>query len=102
LRHKGTFKLVHLLPACFVLFQLVVVIAAILFTPLALLLFGLISLVYFTDSLIKNKSIKVALLSVVSSFGQMNGYGSGFIISFWRRIILRKPEFHAFKKNFYK
>jgi hypothetical protein len=32
---------------------------------------------------------------------QLFGYGLGFIKGFVKRIILKKPEFHAFDKTFY-
>jgi hypothetical protein len=56
----------------------------------------------FFDSLQKNKSIRVALLSIPAGFIQLCGYGAGFILSFWNRIVLGRPEFEAFKRNFYK
>jgi hypothetical protein len=54
------------------------------------------------DSTIKNKSLKVGLLSVPAAFVQLMGYGLGFIESWWKRCILKKDEFQAFEKTFYK
>lgn len=102
LRHPGTFKVVHLLPASFVLFELLCVIAATVIHPYVLLLLLVPAVAFFTDSLVKNKSLMVALLSVVAGFGQLNGYGLGFLKAFWKRIVRRQPEFHSFKMNFYK
>jgi hypothetical protein len=56
----------------------------------------------FTDASIKEKSVKIGFLSVVASFVQLIGYGTGFIRAFWKRIILKQDEFEAYKKNFYK
>ncbi len=60
------------------------------------------SLLIFSDSAIKNKCIKIGAFSIISSFIQLTGYGSGFIIAWWKRCILGKDQFSAFEKNFYK
>lgn len=62
----------------------------------------LYSLLIFFDSLLQNRSAKVAALSITASFVQLTGYGSGFIRAWWRECVLGKGEFEAFKKNFYK
>jgi len=62
----------------------------------------LYSLLIAADSFLKNKSLKVALLSVPASFVQLTGYGTGFIRAWWERCILGRGEIEAFKKNFYK
>ena len=63
---------------------------------------GFFALIIFLDSLRLNKNVKVALLSIASSFIQLSAYGIGFIKSFIKRLILGQGEFHAYKKNFYK
>lgn len=62
----------------------------------------LFSLLIFVDASIKEKSIIVGAKAVAASFIQLLGYGSGFLVAFWQRIILKRDEFEAFKKNFYK
>lgn len=89
-RHPGTLKLVHLLPAAFTVSCITIVI------PI------LYSIVIFCDSTIKNRSAHIGILSVPAAFIQLTGYGTGFIKAWWRRCILGKPEFEAYKKNFYK
>ena len=115
-RHPGTLKLVHLLPTVFTLgvigLLLVsllgvlssipigfwgIVISILSLTPL-LLYSGLI----IVDSSIRNHSLLVGLLSVPAAFVQLMGYGLGFIESWWKRCVLKKDEFTAFEKNFYK
>jgi hypothetical protein len=44
----------------------------------------------------------VGLLSIPAAFVQLMGYGFGFIESWWKRCVLKKDEFTAFEKNFYK
>ncbi|MBR3495222.1 MAG: glycosyltransferase [Prevotella sp.] len=117
-RHPGTLKLVHLLPMVFT----VGVIALILMAAVARAMIHydasnwhtwywiclaalspilLYALIIFIDSSIKNKSLKVGLLSIPAAFVQLMGYGFGFIESWWKRCVLKKDEFTAFEKNFY-
>ena len=119
-RHPGTMKLVHLLPAAFTIGVTVLVLIAafgrimmvygnaedfrswyyLVVAALAPLL--LYSLLIFADSSLKNRSMKVGALSVPAAFIQLMGYGTGFLVSWWKRCVLGKDEFHAFEKNFYK
>ena len=66
---------------------------------LPLLLF---SLLVFIDSAIRNRSMKIGLLSIWASFIQLIGYGTGFLRAWWLRCVCgRNEELQAFKKNFY-
>jgi hypothetical protein len=62
----------------------------------------LYSLIIFVHSSIKNRSLWVGLLSVPAAFVQLMGYGTGFIVSWFKRCVLKKDEFSAYEKNFYK
>ena len=117
-RHPGTLKLVHLLPTIFTIGVIALVlvsavgrammhydaanwrswywVCAIPWLPILLY-----SLVILIDSTIKNKSLKVGLLSVPAAFVQLMGYGFGFIESWWKRCVRKQDEFTAFEKNFY-
>ena len=116
-RHPGTMKLVHLLPTVFT----VGVIALILISAVGRALMHyvdrdqfywmcfapwipiiLYSLLICIDSTVKNKSLKVGLLSVPAAFVQLMGYGLGFIESWWKRCVRKQDEFQAFEKTFYK
>ena len=116
-RHPGTLKLVHLLPTVFT----VGVIALILISAVGRALMYYVdrdqfywmcfapwipiiiySLIICIDSTIKNKSLKVGLLSIPAAFVQLMGYGFGFIESWWKRCVLRQDEFTAFERTFYK
>jgi len=118
-RHPGTLKLVHLLPTVFTVGVIALILLAavaramihydapnwhtwywICLAALAPVFFY--SLIIFIDSSIKNKSLKVGLLSIPAAFVQLMGYGFGFIESWWKRYVLKKDEFQAFEKNFYK
>ena len=115
-RHPGTMKLVHLLPTVFT----VGVIGLVLVSAVGRVLMHyddvhrwywlcvcpwlpiiLYSLIILIDSTLRNKSLKVGLLSIPAAFVQLMGYGLGFIESWWKRCVQGKDEFQAFEKNFY-
>lgn len=78
--HPGSLKIVHLLPSCFVLGNVfLVVMALFLKSWLWILPLLVYILCLFLDSLFRNKSIKVAALSIVAAYVQLFGYGLGFI-----------------------
>ena len=89
-KYPDTFKLVHLLPAAFVVGNLLLVIMALFHHWLWLAPILLYCLMVFVDSLIKNKNMKVALLSVPAAYVQLFGYGTGFIEASWNDILRKK------------
>ena len=109
-KYPDSLKLVHLLPTVFTLGVIGLVIVAIfgfilknnwlIICPLALLV--LYCLLLFIDSTIQNKSLKVGLLSIVAGFVQLFSYGTGFLRAIWHNLILKKTDFQAFRKTFYK
>ena len=130
-RHPGTLKLVHLLPTiftlgvigCILLFALGAGLyiegewldanglrpsdnmhqgVGFVFCVLASLPLLFYCSVICIDSSIRNRSLWVGLLSIPAAFTQLMGYGLGFIVSWWKRCILKQDEFTAFEKNFYK
>ena len=100
-RHPGTMKLVHLLPTVFTLGVIGLLIIS-LFWSLACVPIIFYSLIILIDSSLKNKNLWVGILSIPAAFVQLMGYGFGFIESWWKRSVLKKDEFTAFEKNFYK
>ncbi|MGF7078232.1 glycosyltransferase [Mucilaginibacter sp. UYCu711] len=85
-------KAVHFFPAIFTLCVLFTAISNIFNWQIATLcniIAVLIILLIFFHSLSKNKSVKIAFLSVVASFIQLTAYGLGFMQDFWKRIILK-------------
>lgn len=100
IRHPGTMKAVHMLPAIFTVGCAVLILAA-MFCAISLTPLLLYALIVFIDSFTKNKSLKVAVLSIPASFIQLVGYGTGFIVAAFKRYVLRSKEFEAFKDNFY-
>ena len=122
-KYPESLKLVHMLPAVFTLGVFVLMLLLLLGIglgvsiqtgmlqvelPLGVMLCSLAvlpllcyALLIVVDSCLKNRSVKVALLSVPASFIQLIGYGSGFIRAWWKRCVCSKREFSAFEKNFY-
>ena len=89
-KYPVTFKLVHLLPAAFVVGNLFLLVLAIFHHWLWLAPILLYCLMVFVDSLIKNKDIHVASLSVPAAYVQLFGYGTGFIEASWNDILRKK------------
>jgi hypothetical protein len=69
----------------------VVLLVLAVFCPWLLMLPLLYILLIFFDSLQKNRSIRVAALSVLAAAVQITGYGMGFLKAFWFKMILRRP-----------
>jgi glycosyltransferase involved in cell wall biosynthesis len=81
-KHPGTAKITYWFPSLFLLgllFAFVSLLAGINF-PISIYIFYFI--VLFLDSLFKNKNIKVAFFSVISTSIQFTGYGLGFLVGF--------------------
>lgn len=86
-------KAVHFFPAIFTLGLFFTLIANIAGWPVAGLcdfLVALFVLLIFFHSWWKNKSAKVALLSIIAAFTQLIAYGLGFMQDFWKRVVLKR------------
>lgn len=78
--HPSSLKLIHLLPACFALGNILLVLLSLIFLNLWFLLpIGIYVLAIFFESLFKNKKLNIALMSIATSYIQLFGYGFGFI-----------------------
>nr|WP_320036736.1 glycosyltransferase [uncultured Bacteroides sp.] len=100
-KYPESLKLVHLLPAAFTA-GLLFLLAVSCFCFCGLIPIFFYALIILLDSSFQNKSIKIGAISIIASFIQLTGYGSGFIRAWWKRVVLKKDEFSAFEKNFYK
>lgn len=100
-KYPESLKLVHLLPSLFTI-GVVCLLLASLICGWSLSLLLLFSIVIFIDSSIQNKSMIIGSLSIAASFIQLTGYGTGFLIAWWKRCVCGKDEFAAFEHNFYK
>jgi glycosyltransferase involved in cell wall biosynthesis len=86
-------KAVHFFPAVFTLGLIFTIVANLLAWPIAML--GNLILIIFTmliffHSWYKNKSLKVAFLSIGAAFIQLTAYGLGFMQDYWKRVVLKK------------
>ena len=89
----GELKAVHFFPAAFTLGLLFTMIANLLSWRIAELcdfMLAVLILLIFFHAWYKNKSVKVALLSVIASFTQLIAYGLGFMQDFWKRVVLKR------------
>lgn len=86
-------KAVHFFPAVFTLGIFFTLIANILAWPIAQLCnfaYALFGLLIFFHSWWRNKSVKVAFLSIIAAFTQLTAYGLGFMQDFWKRVVLKR------------
>lgn len=88
--HPGSLKLVHVLPALFVIGEALLLLLAVFHSPYWLLLPALYALMLFSASLFRNRSLPIAILSVITGYIQLNGYGFGFLKAFFTKILLRR------------
>jgi len=86
-------KLVHFFPAVFTIGFIITILCDIFYLPLGsvgnfiLLMFFLL---IFFHSWSVNKSLKVAFLSIISSFIQLFAYGLGFIQDLFKRVVFKQ------------
>jgi glycosyltransferase involved in cell wall biosynthesis len=88
-----TLKPVHFFPAAFTLFVVFTLVFNMLNWKIATLcnfILLLIILLIFFHAWWKNKSVKIALLSIIAAFTQLIAYGLGFMQDFWKRVIFNR------------
>jgi hypothetical protein len=88
--HPDAIKLVHILPSLFLLGWLLGLVFLLFMSSVFLIPFMMYSawlFLVFIDSSIKNRSILVGLISIVTSFGQLSFYGAGLIYGFMEKLV---------------
>ncbi|QDH81387.1 glycosyltransferase [Echinicola soli] len=86
--HPGAIKAVHLMPALFLLGFLIVVFSRLVYTPLFFLgaiVYGSWTLGVLWSATIGCRSLKVGLLAILTSYGQLFAYGAGLINGLLRK-----------------
>ncbi|MFC0517833.1 glycosyltransferase [Mucilaginibacter angelicae] len=86
-------KLVHFFPAAFTLGVMLTIILNIfssVLAPIGNFILLIFTLLIFFHAWWKNKSLKIAFLSIVAAFTQLIAYGLGFIQDFWKRKVLSR------------
>lgn len=101
-RHPGSLNLVHFAPALFTLGTVALLVLSLSVSRYFLAPILLHLLLLFLSASLRNRSVLVGILSLLTSYTQLVGYGTGFIMAFWRRVVLGKDEFAAFRNTFYK
>ncbi len=101
-KYPASLKAVHTLPSFFAIGLVLLLLLALLISPLFLLPILLHILLIFLDAGVKEKTISIAFLAILTSYVQLLGYGAGFLTAVWKRIILNQDEYSAFTKTFYK
>lgn len=100
-KYPESLKIVHLLPAMFTLGVVLLLIGS-FFCLYSLIPIVLYALLVCIDSTCRNHSLRIGIYSVATSFIQLIGYGTGFWRAWWERCILKRGEFGAFQRTFYK
>ena len=100
--HPGTAKMTYWFPTFFCIGFLAALALAILGIGLPLWLYAIYFGLIFLDSLIKNKSIAIALLSIIAVCIQFIGYGYGFLKSTLLVNFSNKSPQEIFPKLFFK
>ena len=88
LLYPGSLKLVHTLPAVFVVGCAALILLGIFVSPWFLLPIGVYFAAIFFGALASARSLKVALLAVPASAIQLTGYGCGFLKAWFTKIVL--------------
>ena len=95
-------KLTFFFPSVFIIGFAAAVFLLIFTFDLLLQLYFVYFLVLFLVSTYQNKSIKIGYLSVIAVWKQFYGYGTGFIESYFKIIILKQKPEKAFPELFFK
>lgn len=86
-------KAVHFFPAVFttgIILTLIFNLLSLKIAILANILSAVYILLIFFHAWWKNKSVKIAFLSIIAAFTQLIAYGLGFMQDFWKRVIFNR------------
>ncbi|QBA64369.1 glycosyltransferase [Muriicola soli] len=100
--HSGTARLSYWLPTLFISGMVFAVILALLGNPVLILAYLFYFIVVFIDSLYKNRTITIALMSVFAVLIQFIAYGLGFFKSTFLLTFSRKKPQELFPALFFK
>jgi glycosyltransferase involved in cell wall biosynthesis len=95
-------KLTFFFPSVFILGLLVALVLLVFNYDLLLQLYFVYFLVLFLVSTYQNKSFKIGYLSIIAVWKQFYGYGTGFLESFIKIILLKQKPQKAFPELFFK
>lgn len=89
LLYPGSLKLVHCLPAAFVLGSLAMILLALLWRWWAILPLAAYLLAVWVTAIASTRSLKIGTLAILTSIIQLGAYGCGFIKAYTWKILLR-------------
>ncbi|MDQ6529111.1 glycosyltransferase [Flavobacterium sp. LHD-85] len=95
-------KLTFFFPTLFILGLLLAFLLLIFNIDILLQLYFVYFVIIFLTASIQNKSIKIGYLSVIAVWKQFYGYGTGFLKSYVKVILLKKKPQEAFPRMFFK
>lgn len=87
LLYPDSLKIVHTLPALFVVFASIMLLASFVKWWISIPLIAYITIVWISG-IISTKSLKIGSLAIITSLIQLIGYGTGFIRAFTWKILL--------------
>lgn len=93
--YPNELQLVHFFPSAFTIFFGLTIISPLIHLTLFWVtgaLFVLYAFLILVESAIKNKSLQVGSITILTSFIQLLGYGCGFLVNFWRKVMLGQNE----------
>lgn len=88
LLYPDSLKLVHCLPAAFVLCSLAMIVLALTVTPWAITPLVVYLLAILLTATITNRNLKIGLLAIPASIIQLGAYGCGFLKAWFVKILL--------------
>ena len=88
LLYPGSMKLVHCLPAAFVIGSVAMIILALVWKWYAILPLAAYLLAVWITAIISTRSLKIGSLAIISSIIQLGAYGCGFIKAYVWKILL--------------
>jgi GT2 family glycosyltransferase len=95
-------KLTYFFPSVFLIGLLAALFLLVLNYHFLLQMYFIYFLLLFVVSSFQNKSLKIGLLCIKAVWKQFYGYGTGFLISYLKIIILKQQPQVAFPKLFFK
>ena len=90
LLYPDSLKIVHCLPAAFVLGSLAMILLAIFWTPWAIIPLVAYFIAIFFAATVSNRSLKIGSLAIPASIIQLGAYGTGFLKAWIVKILLRR------------
>lgn len=90
LLYPGSLKIVHMLPAAFVVGSVALIVLGILVSPWFFAALAAYFLAVFAGAVIATRNLKIAVMAVPAAAIQLTGYGTGFIKAWFLKILLRR------------